>query len=744
MGVETGTLASRREYQQIEALRRVESWLACEREQRTLLGSAQALAGVEEHGGGRCLYTYDEHGDLVQIVEADGRVVSFGYDDLRRLVQASHADGSSSSYRYGDNDRLIEIDAPGGRCRFEHDASGRLVTVHRGSTGAVAYRYDEQGRVIAYRTAHLATQQEFDQQGRVTVLRQVLDGVAIEMRLSYDAAARLSEVYLPGSSMPMCYEWDAKGRPARIRIADRAIARFEYVEPAKVCRVHLANGVVEHSMADSIDSRPLARQWARNGEVLEARTYAYDATGKLRHDGRCAYEYDALGRLSTAYALDTPLESGQTWHYRYDTLDNRTDLAHAGLTTWSDQCGRLTGKSGHGCEWGYRYDDAGQLREVLAHGDVMARFTYDAKGRLAAMCAGGCVERYLYGPADELFAVTDSAGRPLRLYVHTPFGCLAEMHGSVEAADVHFLHQDERGTCYLVTDQYGEVIARHRYDPYGLPLSSTATAPWFSGRRWNPVVRMYYFSARWYDPALGRFLTPDPYTARPDDTRILHALGSRTAQVWLREQLLPGWLRRPRSRNPYAFCGNDPVNCVDPNGHWSFGRVLLSLLGAIWTLPNTIFGLLVEIMCLVGEVIRWLVWLVTAGHVSWATPGFDVAASGRLNAFALVFRGGWLGSFSSLLGITFGNVFFVYTDWENSAVIAPGGNVSPPAYGGTETFPRRQALYEHELRHTNQYGWFGPFFHLGLPLFGIYEWDIILHGYQNSRLETDAREHGGI
>jgi hypothetical protein len=60
------------------------------------------------------------------------------------------------------------------------------------------------------------------------------------------------------------------------------------------------------------------------------------------------------------------------------------------------------------------------------------------------------------------------------------------------------------------------------------------------------------------------------------------------------------------------------------------------------------------------------------------------------------------------------------------------------------SFPRSEALYEHELRHTNQYGWFGPFFHLGLPVFGFYEWDVILHGYSNAWAERDAHAYGGI
>ena len=110
-----------------------------------------------------------------------------------------------------------------------------------------------------------------------------------------------------------------------------------------------------------------------------------------------------------------------------------------------------------------------------------------------------------------------------------------------------------------------------------------------------------------------------------------------------RAEMLAKWLPQPRLRNRHAYCANDPVNRFDPNGHWSVGGVLLSVLGVLWTLPNTAFGLAIEVSCLLGEVVRWLVWAVTAGNVSWQTPGFDVASSGRLNAFALVFKGGWLG-----------------------------------------------------------------------------------------------------
>ena len=97
------------------------------------------------------------------------------------------------------------------------------------------------------------------------------------------------------------------------------------------------------------------------------------------------------------------------------------------------------------------------------------------------------------------------------------------------------------------------------------------------------------------------------------------------------------------------------------------------------------------------------------------------------------------------LGITFGNVIFVNGQYQDNAEWqALPDPVTPPAYSGTVTIPKSQALYEHELRHVNQYGRWGPFFHLGLPLFGVYEWDVILNGYQNAGFEKDAREYSGF
>jgi RHS repeat-associated protein len=472
------------------------------------------------------------------------------------------------------------------------------------------------------------------------------------------------------------------------------------------------------------------RREIRRGEArLRSDAWSYDALGRLAHDGMKAVEYDRAGRVTVSGAR----------RYAYDARGSRVSPDGE---LFVDERGRVIGAAGRV----FRYDDRDQLREVRPRTGPAVRFDYDFKGRVAARAEAGRVEHYLHGPGDELLAVVDERGEPLCIYARTPQGCVAEIHGPLARGEIRFLHNDDRGTCLAVSNAAGDLSAAPDVDAFGLPAEREPAGPVvFCGRWWDAGVGLYNFGARWYDPALGRFLTPDAYTARPDDARIVNALMPGSQQVARRAMWLDDWLRQPRLRHPHAFCGNDPVNGFDPNGHWS-GWLALYLLGAIWTLPNTIVALVIEILCIIAEPIRAFLAWVSSGSVDWQSTTFDAAASGRLDAFALVFRGGWFGSIPAFTAITFGNIFFVNKTEEANLIAQHAAGVQPPAYNGAVTLAAKEALYEHELRHTNQYAWFGPFFHLGLPIWGVYEWDWILSGfgYANIWLERDARAHSGI
>ncbi|MBQ9446269.1 MAG: RHS repeat-associated core domain-containing protein, partial [Victivallales bacterium] len=86
------------------------------------------------------------------------------------------------------------------------------------------------------------------------------------------------------------------------------------------------------------------------------------------------------------------------------------------------------------------------------------------------------------------------------------------------------------------------IVARFEYDAWGNILSEEVSIPAlarcryrFQGREWSAAMGLYNFRMRWYDAETGRWLSKDP-------------IG------------LNGGL------NLYAFCGNDVVNSVDPEG----------------------------------------------------------------------------------------------------------------------------------------------------------------------------------
>ena len=92
-------------------------------------------------------------------------------------------------------------------------------------------------------------------------------------------------------------------------------------------------------------------------------------------------------------------------------------------------------------------------------------------------------------------------------------------------------------------------MANIDYFPFGETRSETGllgTDKKFTGQRLDGTG-LYYYNARYYDPAIGRFISADSIVPNPAD---------------------------PQSLNRYSYCLNNPLRYIDPSGHapWDWGK----------------------------------------------------------------------------------------------------------------------------------------------------------------------------
>ncbi len=88
-----------------------------------------------------------------------------------------------------------------------------------------------------------------------------------------------------------------------------------------------------------------------------------------------------------------------------------------------------------------------------------------------------------------------------------------------------------------LSNSTGHLVEEYKYDVYGRAntTGSVGNSRFFTGREFDTDTGLYYYRARYYSPAIGRFLQTDPI----------------------------GYLG---GLNIYAYVGNNPFNFIDPLG----------------------------------------------------------------------------------------------------------------------------------------------------------------------------------
>jgi RHS repeat-associated protein len=131
-------------------------------------------------------------------------------------------------------------------------------------------------------------------------------------------------------------------------------------------------------------------------------------------------------------------------------------------------------------------------------------------------------------------------------------------------AGTYYVHGDHLGSLNVLTNSQGAEVQRLTYRPFGETQSTQGSADFlqhrFTGQELDPETGLYFYNARYYNPVLGRFISPDSIVPEPGN---------------------------PQSLNRYSYVGNNPVNRIDPSGHSWLSKFFRSV-------PRSLPGMFVQ------------------------------------------------------------------------------------------------------------------------------------------------------
>jgi RHS repeat-associated protein len=550
-------------------------------------------------GGGTTTFTYDTRGRRTSVTDQDSKQTTYAYDDADRLTTVTDAASNVTTYAYDTENNLTSIkDANLNTTSFTYDQFGRVTQTNFPSTHVETYGYDAVGNLTSKTDRkNQAITYTYDQLNRLTEktypdsttvnytydndsrLTQVVDPTGT-YAFTFDNMGRLtntttSYAFLTGRNFTTAYGYDAASNRTGFTDPESGATAYVYdtlnrlqtltpptaygsgsfgfTYDALSRRTELTrpNAVNTTYSYDTL-SRLLSVTHAKSGTTLDGASYAVDMAGNrtsrtpLPGTTATSFTYDNIYELLTAKQGSSTTES-----YTYDPVGNR--LSNIAGSGWSNNTSNeLTSRTGVT----YTYDANGNTQtEVASPGTTT--FTWDFENRLISVAlpgSGGTVS-FKYDPFGR--RIYKSSPAATSVYAYDGDNLIEEVSstGTATARYVVGLKLDEPLAIHLgtTTDYYqadglgsitslsnssGANAATYTYDSFGNLTATTGSLTnryRYTGREFDSETGLYYYRARYYDPASGRFLNEDP----------IHFVGGM---------------------NFYRYVSNRPANFRDPRG----------------------------------------------------------------------------------------------------------------------------------------------------------------------------------
>ena len=518
-------------------------------------------------------YSYDTNGNKIRETYADGGYKTFDHDRKNRLIKTESYEAGEAGesigektlktvYSYDINDRLLEsID-------YQIDGSEKTAVRY------TEYQYDRRGQTTGYA--------ELSQENEPTA-----DEIkAHQIRYHYDSDGKLTKVTYPTTKNgvhALSYEYDQNGWLTKIKgevqsadtSTEKTVRSYTYDSYGKVKEIKDYRDLLNSSEQavekvytyDSLDRvKEMTYTDLETGKVMESYQYSYDKNSNITEKTEVnnypkedtdkvnetkAYTYDALGRLTKTVTTDHKNnDKTKIVTYTYDKVGNRTKEDDGTTQT------------------AYTYNGLDQLQTATKEKgtavDEVRQYSYDANGNQTDVknTKTGQTESYTYDAENRLskVAVTGKDGKTAVIQQNRYNGDgqrIQKVEGS-KTTNYLLYHKDIQGSSTSLVKEDGSADATYQYTDFGETTingdNKAENEVCYTGGIYDQRTGLYYLNARYYNPEDGRLVTEDTYRGEND---------------------------KPDTQHLYVYCANNPINHVDPSGHYAV---------ALYTLVKVVAG----------------------------------------------------------------------------------------------------------------------------------------------------------
>ncbi len=515
-------------------------------------------------------YEYDDNtGYLDRLMYGNGQYKNYGYDSYGRTTSVLYSTGERFYYEYNLDGQIIGYNAPYSTgaifADYYYDYLGRLSEIRYGDGAYIKYEYPE-------KLGHPYNNPDYDSYGE----EYGAGSSWTYTEYVYDKYGTLRESYVD-SALAGNYYYDALGRPITVKY-DEIDTGYSYLDEytyvADTALVSSHTKTIKNSSGNTISVKTVGYEYDNNGNITKITdgssqvTYQYDNLNQLIRENNSAtgktvtYTYDNRGNIldkkeyayTTSSSLGTPLH---TYVYAYSTGDWKDQLvSYDGSGITYDNVGNPTSYMGKTMTW-----TMGRNLGKVTVGSKEYFYKYDGEGLRVSKeyTSGGSniTIKYLY---DGVRLLEEYGSRNIQFLYdggNTPIGF---QYGG----NTYYYNKNIFGDVIGIFDTNLNTVVTYAYDSWGKLLSiksangvdvtnNTSGIGYinpirYRGYYYDNETGLYYLQSRYYDPEVGRFVNADGQLTTGSDLTGL---------------------------NLFAYCGNNPVNRVDPTGeawwHWALG-----------------------------------------------------------------------------------------------------------------------------------------------------------------------------